>query len=251
MPDSNATCGISARRAAPSGQGEIEIMPYAHSEVATVADFLDTLPNFSLAERDVLEIVSPPFPAMLRENMNGHRVVAVDCDDNMLDLPVRSLDEQGERRPHAMEATNAAMWQRDVRVKAVCILSASISSLAPDKRPHVITRAAGHLPPGGALIVSVDQVLPQVPATRTTRLHSGTELIDEFKHRDRAWRRILRRRQEEMVLDLHLVTPEDLVRDIHAAGLIVVMQHSTPDPDQPFHVRAVLGAINRGTEARP
>ncbi|BDA64350.1 hypothetical protein MANAM107_11840 [Actinomyces capricornis] len=209
-------------------------------------DFLDTLPDSSLSGLDVLEFVSESYYAMLPDHASDYRVVVIDIDGGMLEEPpVQRIEGQQERRSYVKaEAMSAAMRYHATRFKAVCILSGSIASLTPGERLRVMRRAAGCLPLGGVFIASVEYVLPQAPPTHIVRLHSDAELIDETDHRNRTWRRILRRGSQEWISEFHLVTPEDLAHDIRTTGMTVVKQQSTPDPDHPFLIRVVLGAIN-------
>ena len=98
-----------------------------------------------------------------------------------------------------------------------------------------------HVAIGGALIVSIDQVLPAAAATSTLQLQPDTYLTEEINRTDRKRRTILRCRDKEYISKQYLVSPEDLKE----ASLFLAAQHSAPDPVLPHHIGAVFGAVNQ------
>lgn len=102
-----------------------------------------------------------------------------------------------------------------------------------------------HVAIGGALIVSIDQVLPAAAATSTLQLQPDTYLTEEINRTDRKRRTILRCRDKEYISKQYLVSPEDLINDLKEASLFLAAQHSAPDPVLPHHIGAVFGAVNQ------
>ena len=146
-----------------------------------------------------------------------------------------------------VEIQQADMVSFDIKesFKAVCLPMASITLLNPEQRRATIRCAAAHMAIGGALIASIDQVLPAAAATSTIRLQPDTCLTEEIDHAGRRRRTILRCRDKEYISEHYLVTPEDLVNDLKDASLFLAAQRSTPNPVLPHHISVILGAVNR------
>ena len=180
----------------------------------------------------------------------GTEVLATDLSIDVLSLLAERLTERRVIQlgiADRVEIRQADMVSFDIKesFKAVCLPMASITLLNPEQRGATIRCAAAHMAIGGALIASIDQVLPAAAATSTIRLRPDTYLTEEIDHAGRRRRTILRCRDKEYISEHYLVTPEDLVNDLKEASLFLAAQCSTPDPVRPHHISVILGAVNR------
>jgi hypothetical protein len=177
-------------------------------------------------------------------------VLATDLSIDVLSLLAERLTERQAIQSGIagrVEIQQADMVSFDIKesFKAVCLPMASITLLNPEQRRATIRCAAAHMAIGGALIASIDQVLPAAAATSTIRLQPDTCLTEEIDHAGRRRRTILRCRDKEYISEHYLVTPEDLVNDLKDASLFLAAQRSTPNPVLPHHISVILGAVNR------
>ena len=221
-----------------------------NTEITSILSFLDTLPDPALAGLRVLELACGSGRTTVPIAAAGHHVLATDISIDVLNLLADRLKERRAIQSGAadrIELRQADMVSFDIKesFKAVCLPMASITLLNPEQRRATIRCAAAHMAIGGALIASIDQVLPAAAATSTIRLQPDTCLTEEIDHAGRRRRTILRCRDKEYISEHYLVTPEDLVNDLKDASLFLAAQRSTPDPVRPHHISVILGAVNR------
>ncbi len=220
------------------------------TEIASVLGLLENLPDQALAGLRVLELACGSGRVTLPMAAAGHRVLATDLSIDVLSLLAERLTERQAIQSGIagrVEIQQADMVSFDIKesFKAVCLPMASITLLNPEQRRATIRCAAAHMAIGGALIASIDQVLPAAAATSTIRLQPDTCLTEEIDHAGRRRRTILRCRDKEYISEHYLVTPEDLVNDLKDASLFLAAQRSTPNPVLPHHISVILGAVNR------
>lgn len=219
-------------------------------EIASILDLLEILPDQALAGSRVLELACGSGRVTVPMATAGHRVLATDISIDMLSLLAKRLAEPQIIQSgiaDRVEMQQADMVSFDIResFKAVCLPMASITLLNPEQRRTTIRRVTSHMAIGGALIVSIDRVLPTAAETITIQIRPDAYLTEEIDHSGRRRRTILRCRDKEYVSERYLVTPEDLVNDLKEASLFLVAQRSTPDPVLPQHISVILGAVNR------
>ena len=241
--ESSLSFGTGARR-------RHELMHRDDTEIASILDFLEILPDQALAGLRVLELACGSGRVTVPMAAAGHRVLATDLSIDVLSLLAERLTERQAIQSGIagrVEIQQADMVSFDIKesFKAVCLPMASITLLNPEQRRTTIRCAAAHMAIGGALIASIDQVLPAAAATSTIRLRSDTCLTEEIDHAGRRRRTILRCRDKEYISEHYLVTPEDLVNDLKDASLFLAAQRSTPNPVLPHHISVILGAVNR------
>lgn len=220
------------------------------TEITSILDFLEILPDQTLAGLRVLELACGSGRVTVPMAAAGHRVLATDLSIDVLSLLAERLTERQAIQSGIagrVEIQQADMVSFDIKesFKAVCLPMASITLLKPEQRRATIRCVAAHLAIGGALIASIDRVLPAAAATSTIRLRPDAYLTEEIDHAGRRRRTILRCRDKEYVSERYLVTPEDLVNDLKEASLFLAAQRSTPDPVLPHHISVILGAVNR------
>lgn len=241
--ESSLSFGTGARR-------RHELTHRDDTEIASILDFLEILPDQALAGLRVLELACGSGRVTVPMAAAGHRVLATDLSIDVLSLLAERLTERRVIQlgiADRVEIRQADMVSFDIKesFKAVCLPMASITLLNPEQRGATIRCAADHMAIGGALIASIDQILPAAAATSTIRLRPDTYLTEEIDHAGRRRRTILRCRDKEYISEHYLVTPEDLVNDLKEASLFLAAQCSTPDPVRPHHISVILGAVNR------
>ncbi|RJF43798.1 class I SAM-dependent methyltransferase [Actinomyces sp. 2119] len=218
------------------------------AEIAVVLDLLRSLPDSTLADLRVLELACGSGRVTLPMATAGHRVLATDLSDDMLGLLRKRLSEP--RLTPADVAERIEIRNMDMTTfnlaesfKAVCLPTASVALLSPEQRRRTIHHAASHLPAGGVLVISTENVLPEAEASTTIRLQPGVTITEEIDHEARRRRTTVRWEKEEYVTDLYLVTPRELTEDCRDAGLRIAAQHASPDPTLAHHVDVLLGAV--------
>ena len=241
--ESSLSFGTGARR-------RHELTHRDDTEIASILDFLEILPDQALAGLRVLELACGSGRVTVPMAAAGHRVLATDLSIDVLSLLAERLTERQAIQSGIagrVEIQQADMVSFDIKelFKAVCLPMASISLLNPEQRRAAIRCMTAHMAIGGTLITSIDHVLPEAAETSTIQLQPDTYLTEEIDQVGRRRRTILRCRDQEHVSEHHLVTPEDLVNDLKGAGLFLAAQRSTPDPVLPHHISVTLGAVNR------
>lgn len=216
-------------------------------EIPAVLGYLEGLPDYSLAPLRVLELGSGTGLAALPLASGGHSVLATDPRQDLLRALEHRLAAQGDARARvSTRRMDMSAFMLNESFKAVCILGASVMLLSPAQRRASFECARLHLPPGGALIVSTCHALPQTPSRSSTVMPSGVPIIHEIDHSAGRMTTIMRRGQQSIAQDRHLVTPADLVHDMRAMGLALAGQNSAPVPNQPLRIWSIVAAINRG-----
>lgn len=220
---------------------------YNEREIPVVLEYLENIPDRSLASLRVLELACGTGFATLPLTAGEHSILATDPSDDLLRALERRLAGEGDSRSRtSTRRMDMGAFLLEESFKAVCILGASVMLFSPAERLVSFEHAARHLPAGGALIVSTRHVLPQAPARSTTTTPDGVVVTHEVDHSAGRITTLLRCSRQSVIRERHLVTPADLVHDMQAVGLTLASQHSEPVPNQPFHIWSIVGAINRG-----
>ena len=212
------------------------------TEVTAVLESLTTVTEPGISDLRVLELACGSGRLTLPLATAGHRVLATDIDPQALEHLSAGLAHHA-RAAARIELRTADMtaFSFEESFKAVCLSTSSITQPAPSQRRRVLELAAGHLAPGGALIICTEYLLNEAPATASYSPEHGIRLHDEAdqdrRHLTLTWG------QERYASDLFVVPPSWISHACKDLGLTVTYRHSRPDPALAGRANAVITAL--------
>lgn len=212
------------------------------TEVTAALENLATLNSTNISELRVLELACGSGRLTVPLSMAGHHVLATDIDPQALEHLAAGL-AQHTRAAERIELHTADMTRFSFKesFKAVCLSTSSITQLAPEERRRVLELAAGHLAPGGILIVCTEYLLTDAPATVSytpgRHIHLEDRVHQDHRQVTLTWG------EERYTSMLFVVPPAWISRTCKELGLTVTYRHSRPDPALPGRANAMVAAV--------
>ena len=202
------------------------------TEVQDVLEALAEIDDPALDDLRVLEMASGSGRVTLPMAAAGHRVLATDLSEDMLDILRSRLTERAALRAgiaQRVEVRCADMttFTAQERFRAVCLPTVSITLLRAEQQRRALERAAHHLAPGGRLVLSTTTVSPQAPTSITTALGDGVSLTEEVDRARGTRRTVLTWGGETFVSELHLAPAPRITVQLTALGLEILSQRPT------------------------
>ena len=212
------------------------------AEVTAALENLAALNGPNISDLRVLDLACGSGRLTVPLAAAGYQVLATDIDPQALEHLAAEL-AQYTRAAERVELRTADMttFSFEELFKAICLSTSSITQLATEERRRVLELAAGHLAPGGVLIVCTEYLLTDAPATASYSPGRHIRLEDKA-YQDR--RRVtLIWGEERYTSELFVVPPAWISRTCKELGLTVTYLRSRPDPALPGRANAVVAAV--------